>query len=361
MDSEMSENLLSVRQIKKSYQQGKTVLRPFDLDIAENEIFFLLGPSGCGKSTLLRIIAGLLKEDSGECFLRGQKINDLAPEKRRMSMVFQNYALWPHLNVFENIAFGMKMAKMPKDEIASEVAQLLKLVQLEGYEKRLTTELSGGQQQRVALARALAVRPDLLLLDEPLSNLDSKLRDTMRLEIRRILKARKVSAIYVTHDRTEALSIADRIGIMQEGRIVQCGTPQELYFHPKSAFTAEFLGGINFFDAEITAADGGYFTAAGEKFSWQSPVGDTEFAVGEKVTAAVREEHFALAPNEKNAQNSIKTVLAEKTFMGDHTEYLFVCGDCRIAVRSTENIDDKIGSEHTLFVNYENTMVLKRS
>ena len=361
MGSEMSTSLLAVRQIKKSYQQGKTVLRPFDLDIAENEIFFLLGPSGCGKSTLLRIIAGLLKEDSGDCLLRGEKINDLPPEKRRMSMVFQNYALWPHLNVFENIAFGMKMAKMPKDQIAEEVRQLLQLVQLEGYEKRLTTELSGGQQQRVALARALAVRPDLLLLDEPLSNLDSKLRDTMRLEIRRILKTRKVSAIYVTHDRTEALSIADRIGIMQEGRIVQCGTPQELYFHPTSAFTAEFLGSINFFDAEITAKGDAFYTVSGKNFKWQSPVGQTEFNVGEKVTAAVREEHFSLVQGENDTQNSITGVLEEKTFMGDHTEYLFDCAGQKTGVRSTLNIDDANGSERTLFVNPEHTMVLKRS
>ena len=361
VSEKMSTPLLSVRQIQKSYQHGKIVLRPFDLDIAENEIFFLLGPSGCGKSTLLRIIAGLLKEDSGSCLLRGSQINNLPPEKRRMSMVFQNYALWPHLNVYENIAFGMKMAKMPKDRIASEVKQLLQLVQLEGYEKRLTTELSGGQQQRVALARALAVHPDLLLLDEPLSNLDSKLRDTMRLEIRRILKARKVSAIYVTHDRTEALSIADRIGIMQDGRIVQCGTPQDLYFHPSSAFTAEFLGAINFFDAEITAVKDGFYTVSGENFCWQAPVEKIIFAIGEKVIAAVREEHFSFVPSENIQQNSITGVMEEKTFMGDHTEYVFAGGNQKIGVRSTLNVNDAVGSERILFVNRGNTMVLKKS
>lgn len=355
----MTTPLLSLKQITKSYQKGKVILRPFDLDINENEIFFLLGPSGCGKSTLLRIIAGLLAEDSGDCLLRGKNINNLAPEKRRMSMVFQNYALWPHLNVYENIAFGMKMAKMPKDEIAKEVSQLLKLVQLEGFEKRLTTELSGGQQQRVALARALAVRPELLLLDEPLSNLDSKLRDTMRLEIRRILKARQVSAIYVTHDRTEALSIADRIGIMQDGAIVQCGTPQELYYRPNSAFTAEFLGGINFFDAEISSKDADFYTVQGENFTWQSPImPQMSFEVNEKVTVGVREEHFNFAATADS--NQISAEITEKTFMGDHTEFQLKSGSQNIGVRFSGNTDAAVGATIMLAVDKQNTMVLKK-
>ncbi len=355
----MNNTLLSLRQITKSYQKGKVILRPFDLDINENEIFFLLGPSGCGKSTLLRIIAGLLTEDSGACLLRGRNINGLAPEKRRMSMVFQNYALWPHLNVYENIAFGMKMAKMPKKEIENEVAQLLKLVQLEGFEKRLTTELSGGQQQRVALARALAVRPELLLLDEPLSNLDSKLRDTMRIEIRRILKARKVSAIYVTHDRTEALSIADRIGIMQEGSIVQCDTPQELYYHPNSAFTAEFLGGINFFDGKIIKKDAEFYTVQGENFIWQAPIDpEISFAENEEITVGVREEHFNFAPNA--ASNTIDAVITEKTFMGDHTEFQLKAGTCNIAVRFSGKTDAAAGDTLSIAVDKQNTMVLKK-
>lgn len=355
----MTTPLLSLRQISKSYEKGKMILRPFDLDISENEIFFLLGPSGCGKSTLLRIIAGLLAEDSGDCLLRNSRINSLAPEKRRMSMVFQNYALWPHLNVFENIAFGMKMAKMPKDEIAKEVEQLLKLVQLEGFEKRLTTELSGGQQQRVALARALAVKPELLLLDEPLSNLDSKLRDTMRMEIRRILKARGVSAIYVTHDRTEALSIADRIGIMQEGRIVQCGTPQELYFKPHTAFTAEFLGSINFFDGKIIKKDADLYTVQGADFTWKAAVNpDLDFAEGEEVTVGVREEHISFG--EKSDANNISGILAEKTFMGDHTEFVFNAANAKIGVRSAENPDCAIGANITLSIAESHTMVLKK-
>ena len=355
----MNTPLLSLRQISKSYEKGRMILRPFDLDINENEIFFLLGPSGCGKSTLLRIIAGLLNEDAGDCILRGKRINDLAPEKRRMSMVFQNYALWPHLNVFENIAFGMKMAKMPKEQIAEEVAQLLKLVQLEGFEKRLTTELSGGQQQRVALARALAVKPDLLLLDEPLSNLDSKLRDTMRMEIRRILKARQVSAIYVTHDRTEALSIADRIGIMQEGRIVQCGTPQELYFKPQTPFTAEFLGSINFFDAKIIKKENDVHTVQSKNFTWQSAVNpDTDFAENEEVVIGVREEHISFKENAD--ANKITAILAEKTFMGDHTEYLFTAGDTKIGVRSAEETACQINGSITLYIDKSHTMVLKK-
>lgn len=355
----MTTALLSLRQISKSYEKGKMILRPFDLDINENEIFFLLGPSGCGKSTLLRIIAGLLNEDAGECLLRGKRINGLSPEKRHMSMVFQNYALWPHLNVFENVAFGMKMAKMPKDKIAEEVSQLLKLVQLEGFEKRLTTELSGGQQQRVALARALAVKPDLLLLDEPLSNLDSKLRDAMRMEIRRILKARQVSAIYVTHDRTEALSIADRIGIMQEGRIVQCGTPQELYFKPQTPFTAEFLGAINFFDAKIIEKGNDFYTVQSENFIWQAAINsDTDFVENEEVLIGVREEHISFKENAD--ANKITASLAEKTFMGDHTEYLFSIPNAKIGVRSAEAGSCSLNDTLSLYIDKSHTMVLKK-
>ena len=358
----MNSPLLSIHQIKKSYQQDKTVLRPFDLDIAENEIFFLLGPSGCGKSTLLRIIAGLLDADSGECFLRGQKIDNLPPEKRRMSMVFQNYALWPHFNVFDNIAFGMKMAKIPKTQIAEEVAQLLKLVQLEGFEKRLTTELSGGQQQRVALARALAVKPNLLLLDEPLSNLDSKLRDTMRVEIRRILKNRKVSAIYVTHDRTEALSVADRIGIMKDGKIVQCGTPRELYFKPQSAFTAEFLGGINFFEAVVSGIENNYYTLQCGNCVWHAPCNEYSGAnINDTVIAAVREEHFKLDKINNPADfNSIPATVQEVTFMGDHTEYQLTGTTGKIRARSTENIIATPGDEIIMHVPKQNTMVLEK-
>lgn len=356
----MTTPLLSIRSIQKSYQKDKIILRPFDLDIANDEIFFLLGPSGCGKSTLLRIIAGLLNADSGECLLRGQCINNLAPEKRHMSMVFQNYALWPHLNVFENIAFGMKMAKMPKKEIAEEVTQLLSLVQLEGYEKRLTTELSGGQQQRVALARALAVRPDILLLDEPLSNLDSKLRDTMRMEIRRILKARKVSAIYVTHDRTEALSIADRIGIMQDGRIVQCGTPQELYYRPQTAFTAEFLGGINFFDGKIISADENSYSVQCKNFCWEAVKNpDISFAAGDEVTVAVREEHFNI-DTENHGGNFTEAAITEQTFMGDHTEFRLSDGDRNIGVRAAGDLNFEIGRKVILSVDKKHTMVLKK-
>ncbi len=355
----MKNPLLSLRQIQKSYQKGKNVLLPFDLDIAENEIFFLLGPSGCGKSTLLRIIAGLLMQDSGDCILKGQNINDFPPEKRKMSMVFQNYALWPHLTVAENIAFGMKMAKMPKNEIAAEVESLLKLVQLEGFEKRQIAELSGGQQQRVALARALAVKPDLLLLDEPLSNLDSKLRDTMRTEIRRILKSRKVSAIYVTHDRTEALSIADRIGIMQNGRIIQCGTPHELYFAPESAFAAEFLGNINLFDGRIIAGDDDFYTVETEGAVWQIPcTGNQKFAVGEEVFAGVRDEHFSFEVQENC--NSISAVLAEKTFMGDHTEYRFISEKSVINVRCVNDIALSVGEKISVFTDRKHTMVLKK-
>ena len=222
--------------ITKSYDGVNKVLNALSLHIDSGERMFLLGPSGCGKSTLLRILAGLTESDGGSVAFDGRDISCLPPEKRHAAMVFQNYALWPHLNVFENVAFGLRSAKVPAKEIVSQVNEVLQLVKLDGYGKRMISSLSGGQQQRVALARALAVRPALLLLDEPLSNLDAKLRDTMRSEIARICAERRQTVLYVTHDRQEALSMADRMAVLQNGRIRQLGTP-----HPSARHAAAGL------------------------------------------------------------------------------------------------------------------------
>ncbi len=237
--------------IAKSYVPNVPVLKPIELVVEPGELFFLLGPSGCGKSTLLRILAGLVEPDAGSIRFNDVEITRLPSEKRRTAMVFQNYALWPHLSVFENIAFGLRTAGASKAEIKREVALALALVRMEEFAERRIPSLSGGQQQRVALARALAVHPALLLLDEPLSNLDARLRDTMRREIRRICKERNLTAIYVTHDRQEALGMADRLAVMESGILRQLGTPEEVYNRPANRFVATFLGDANFFEPGV--------------------------------------------------------------------------------------------------------------
>lgn len=242
---------IKIVNISKSYKKNLPVLLPLNLEIQSGELFFLLGPSGCGKSTLLRIIAGLLEPTSGKIYFDGQDITDLPPEKRQAAMVFQNYALWPHLTVFENVAFGLRAARIPEKELRSRATEALKLVRMQDFADRRIPSLSGGQQQRVSLARAVAVSPRVLLLDEPLSNLDAKLRDEMRLEISRICKERHLTAVYVTHDRREALSMGDRIALLDQGRIQQIGSPVELYRKPRSRFTAAFLGGTNFIPGKI--------------------------------------------------------------------------------------------------------------
>ena len=242
---------ISVQNLSKSYTRGKLVLKPLELEIASGELFFLLGPSGCGKSTLLRLIAGFLKPDSGRIFFDDRDVTDLPPEKRNAPMVFQNYALWPHLSVFDNVAFGLKAQKVRSSEVRERAMAALETVRMADFADRKTPQLSGGQQQRVALARALAVAPELILLDEPLSNLDAKLRDEMRDELREICRSRKLTAIYVTHDRREALSMADRMAVLNTGVIAQLGTPAGLYRAPDNRFTAAFLGDINFIAGKV--------------------------------------------------------------------------------------------------------------
>ncbi len=242
---------IHIENLSKSYTPGKPVLQPLNLEIAPGELFFLLGPSGCGKSTLLRLIAGFLKPDTGRIWFDKQDVTDLPPENRAAPMVFQNYALWPHLSVFENVAFGLKARKLDKATVRARTLEALELVRMAEFADRKTPSLSGGQQQRVALARALAVAPGLILLDEPLSNLDAQLRDRMREELREICRARQLTAVYVTHDRREALSMADRIAVLHEGQIAQLGKPVELYRRPANHFTAAFLGEANFVAGKV--------------------------------------------------------------------------------------------------------------
>ena len=239
-----------LRNVEKSFD-GKIVCADIDLTINAGEFFTFLGPSGCGKTTILRLIAGFIKPDRGSIHLGGKEITHTAPEKRNVGMVFQNYALFPFLSVFDNIAYGLRIQKKPETQIKKIVQNYIELIGLNGFETRSISELSGGEQQRVALARSLVIEPSVLLLDEPLSNLDARLRDKMRVEIKALQKKLGITTIFVTHDQTEALTMSDNIAVFEQGRIAQVGTPQGVYADPSCAFVAKFVGDTNLFEARV--------------------------------------------------------------------------------------------------------------
>lgn len=282
---------IKIENVSKSYTRGVRVLEPLNLEIGAGELFFLLGPSGCGKSTLLRILAGLVESDGGRIWFNGKEAGNLAPEDRRAAMMFQSYALWPHMTVYENVAFGLKVAGLGRREVRVRVLEALELVRLGGYAARRIPSLSGGQQQRVALARAIVVNPAVLLLDEPLSNLDARLRDEMRMEIRRITRERNLTTIYVTHDRSEALALADRMAVLNNGQVVQLGTPRELYMNPVNRFAAEFLGDANIVKGVVTACG-----------LVETPLGELHFsgdaAIGEEIELMFRPESAKIVSGE---------------------------------------------------------------
>lgn len=240
----MGESILQLRQIRKSFDNTE-VLKGIDLEVAQGEFITLLGASGCGKTTTLRIIAGLELPDVGQVILEGQDITNREPNKRDVNTVFQNYALFPHMNVSDNVGYGLKIRKVPKAEIERKVEQALRLVQLEEYGKRMPDQLSGGQKQRIAIARAVINEPKVLLLDEPLGALDLKLRRQMQLELKRLQKRLGITFIYITHDQEEAINMSDRIGVMHEGILEQLGTPNEVYYQPKTSYVADFVGNAN--------------------------------------------------------------------------------------------------------------------
>lgn len=239
------ENIVSLKDIIVEFEDGERILKNISLDIKDREFVTFLGPSGCGKTTTLRIIAGFLEPNSGDVFFEGRRINGVPPHKRNVNTVFQRYALFPHLNVYENIAFGLRVKKLPEKEIVRRVGEMLELVNLMGYEKRSVNRLSGGQQQRVAIARALVNHPKVLLLDEPLGALDLKLRKEMQIELRKIQQELELTFIYVTHDQEEALTMSDSIVVMNNGYIQQIGSPTDIYNEPKNAFVADFIGESN--------------------------------------------------------------------------------------------------------------------
>ena len=316
--------------ISKIYQDPKTgkdfyAVQDVDLDIRPGSFVTLLGPSGCGKTTTLRMIAGFESPDAGEIYLGDEPINELTPNKRDTAMVFQSYALLPHYNVFDNVAYGLKLRKVPKDEIQKRVMKILSLVELTGMEGRMTNQLSGGQQQRVALARALVVEPSVLLFDEPLSNLDAKLRITMRTEIRRIQQEVGITAIYVTHDQSEAMALSDEIIVMRGGKIEQKGTPHEIYYHPQNEFVAGFIGEANFLRGKMLSHSGknGLFEVEGHRFE----VPDEKISDGQSCVGVLRPESAHLA---EEGTLSCKVVLS--CFMGAYQNYHVMVGDTLVKI-----------------------------
>ena len=335
--------MTSVRLEHIGKQFGRTVaLEDISLQIAAGELFFLLGPSGCGKSTLLRLIAGLHEPTGGRIWFNDRDVTALGTEKRNAVMCFQSYALWPHMTVRENVRFGLNVRGLAREQQLRRVEEVLRLVQLETLADRKPNQLSGGQQQRVALARALAVNPDCLLLDEPLSNLDAKLRHEMRGEIRRICKTAGFTTIYVTHDQKEALSIADRIAVLKDGRLIQIGTPSELYHRPQSAFVADFIGQTNLLPGRTISWDAGMArieTPAGRLLAACStqPPAQLQVSIRPEQMEIVRDGPGALADKlpVAHGRNRITGQPVETTFLGEASEHVLKVSDCRLRVIST--------------------------
>jgi iron(III) transport system ATP-binding protein len=303
-----------------------TAVQDVNLEIKKGELVTLLGPSGCGKTTTLRMIAGFEFPTTGTIALDGQEINSLPPHKRDMSMVFQSYALFPHLTVFENIAYGLNVQKLSRKTIAERVGRVLDLVHLEGYGDRAPGQLSGGQQQRVALARALVMEPKVLLMDEPLSNLDAKLREEMRTEIRRIQKELNITSVYVTHDQIEAMTLSDRIVVMNQGLIEQIGNPMEIYRFPNSRFVANFIGRANFIDGVVLAQKGSTLTVQALDKSITLANIKREFREQEAVTLIVRPEMIQI----KKAGGLYNGIVRRAVYLGDVIEYAVEIGGVTI-------------------------------
>ena len=327
--------IIELKHVSKSYD-GETVLDSIDLDIYDNEFLTLLGPSGCGKTTTLRIIGGFEHPDAGDVVFMGERINDVPPHKRNVNTVFQKYALFPHLNVFENVAFPLRERRVPRAEIEEKVHEMLQLVMLSGFAHRRVTSLSGGQQQRVAIARALINRPKVLLLDEPLGALDLKLRKDMQQELKKIQKATGITFIFVTHDQEEALTMSDTIVVMSEGRIQQIGTPVDIYNEPKNAFVADFIGESNILDGVML--DDLKVRFSGHTFRCV----DKGFASREPVDVVVRPEDVDIVPVERGMLCGVVTSV---TFMGVHYEVIVDIGGFKWMIQTTDfvDVDERIG------------------
>ena len=314
----MGESILQLQQIRKSFANTE-VLKGIDLEAGQGEFITLLGASGCGKTTTLRIIAGLELPDSGQVILEGHNITDWEPNKRDVNTVFQNYALFPHMNVADNVGYGLKIRKVPKAQIAERVERALRLVQLEEYKKRMPDQLSGGQKQRIAIARAVINEPKVLLLDEPLGALDLKLRRQMRLELKRLQKQLGITFIYITHDQEEAINMSDRIGVMHEGVLEQMGTPNEVYYRPRTSYVADFVGNANILHKN-----------------------------GE--TLAIRSENIRMDGESVCTQEA---VVVEKSFAGGQLRILFRLSDGQLLTASRYGIDNDMQAGETVKIGWD--------
>ena len=314
----MGESILQLQQIRKSFADTE-VLKGIDLEAGQGEFITLLGASGCGKTTTLRIIAGLELPDSGQVILEGHNITDWEPNKRDVNTVFQNYALFPHMNVADNVGYGLKIRKVPKAEIAERVERALRLVQLEEYGKRMPDQLSGGQKQRIAIARAVINEPKVLLLDEPLGALDLKLRRQMQLELKRLQKQLGITFIYITHDQEEAINMSDRIGVMHEGVLEQMGTPNEVYYRPRTSYVADFVGNANILHKN-----------------------------GE--TLAIRSENIRMDGESVCTQDA---VVVEKSFAGGQLRILFRLSDGQLLTASRYGIDNDMQAGETVKIGWD--------
>lgn len=342
-------NIIDLNNISVSFD-GETVLDDISLSIKDKEFVTLLGPSGCGKTTTLRIIAGFLEPDTGDVFFDGQKINGVPSYKRQVNTIFQRYALFPHLNVFENVAFGLRIKRLPENEIKEKVKQTLELVNLAGFEKRKIDKLSGGQQQRVAIARAIANEPKVLLLDEPLSALDLKLRKDMQVELKNIQQELGITFIFVTHDQEEALSLSDTIVVMDKGKIQQIGTPQDIYNEPENAFVADFIGESNIIDGVmkedfLVNFDGKDFTCL-----------DKGFKKNEPVDIVIRPEDVDIVPP---MQGMIEGEVTSVTFLGVHYEIIVDINGFKWMIQTTD--EHKVGDMVGLFIEPDAIHIMHKS
>jgi len=298
-----------------------TAVRDVSLDVRRGEILGLLGPSGCGKTTTLRIIAGLEDPDDGTVAIRGEVVNEAPPYRRNLGMVFQHYALFPHMSVFDNIAFGLRMRRLRRREIAKLVGEAMELVRLSGLEERFPSQLSGGQQQRVALARAIVTKPAVLLLDEPLGALDKKLREEMQVEIKQLQREVRITTIFVTHDQEEALTLSDRIAVMEGGEIIQVGTPTEIYERPRSRFVSDFIGVSNFLPGRVVAREEGVVTVETDGGMRLVAAAGTEVAIGAPVELAVRPEKIRIGATPGAARNGFRGTVERVVYLGCVTYY----------------------------------------
>ena len=345
----MLKPIITLKDIAVSFD-GEQVLKNFNLTIGDGEFVTLLGPSGCGKTTTLRLIAGFLEPNAGKVLLKGKDITGVPPYKRPVNTVFQKYALFPHLNVFENVAFGLRLKKMDEETIRRKVRNMLEVVGLKGFERRSISQMSGGQQQRVAIARSLVNEPEILLLDEPLGALDLKLRKEMQLELKRLQREMNITFIYVTHDQEEALTMSDTVVVMNGGKVQQIGTPEDIYNEPKNAFVADFIGESNIVDG-IMRQDFSV-TFSGHTFTCV----DKGFAKNENVDVVIRPEDVDIVPIEKGMLRGTVTSI---TFMGVHYEIIIDINGFKWMIQTTDYVDE--GAEVGLYIEPDAIHIMKKS